>query len=306
MKSKKMQVRVKRVKPLALLSTVLLSLSVIAGCGGVQSTNSRGDVLSRALEWHADRRPMISAHRGGPMPGYPENCIATFENALSYDSCMIECDISITADSVLILLHDQTLDRTTTGNGPLSDYRFDEIRDLRLLDPLGDTTEYRIPRLDEVLVWARGKSILTLDVKRGTPYSLVISAVQQAQAESYSVIIAYRVDAAREVHALDSSLVISVPGSTTEVFRLLANSGIPFRKMIAFVGTSEPDAEVFEQWHGVGVRTILGTMGNLDRRAETSGNSVYSELFTRGADVLSTDNVPGVAEAIADSPMRSN
>ena len=60
---------------------------------------------------------IISGHRGGMAPGYPENCIETFENTLSHMPSFFEIDPQMTRDSVIVLMHDATIDRTTPGTG---------------------------------------------------------------------------------------------------------------------------------------------------------------------------------------------
>lgn len=61
--------------------------------------------------------PLISGHRGGTTKGFPENCIATFENTLRYTPAFFEIDPRLTKDSVIVLMHDATLERTTNGTG---------------------------------------------------------------------------------------------------------------------------------------------------------------------------------------------
>ncbi len=75
----------------------------------------------------------ISAHRGGgDLPGYPENCIESFAYLAKQIPVIIECDIDLTKDSVLVMMHDATLDRTTTGTGKLIDKTYAEIQQYRL------------------------------------------------------------------------------------------------------------------------------------------------------------------------------
>ncbi|MGX7835704.1 glycerophosphodiester phosphodiesterase family protein, partial [Campylobacter fetus subsp. venerealis] len=76
--------------------------------------------------WTSDRIPMVSAHRGGPYPGFPENAIETFANVLEYTPAIIELDVAMTKDGVLVLMHDDKLDRTTTGKGSVSDATYSE------------------------------------------------------------------------------------------------------------------------------------------------------------------------------------
>ena len=70
--------------------------------------------------------PLISGHRGGREPGYPENSIEAFENVLKSTPAFFEIDPRVTKDSVIVLMHDATLERTTDGRGKLIDLTWDE------------------------------------------------------------------------------------------------------------------------------------------------------------------------------------
>ncbi|MFR7966022.1 MAG: glycerophosphodiester phosphodiesterase family protein, partial [Alistipes finegoldii] len=91
------------------------------------------DIKSRAQlhDWfrYAPERPIVvSGHRGGMVTGYPENCIESFEKTLSMMPSFFEIDPRLTKDSVIVLMHDATIDRTTTGTGKVSDYTCEELQ----------------------------------------------------------------------------------------------------------------------------------------------------------------------------------
>lgn len=247
------------------------------------------DELYRFLTYEEGRFPLISAHRGGPEAGYPENAIETFEYQSRHQPLIIECDIRMTRDSVLILMHDETLDRTSTGKGKVMDYSAAELKELWLKDQESESTNFKIPTLEEALKWGKGRVIFTLDVKRGVPYKKVVEAIQQIQAQSYSVVITYNADQALEVFRLDPDLMISASiGSASDLLRL-NDRNIPDNRLVAFVGTREVDEATYDLLHGHGIMCILGTMGNLDNQALRRGPEVYRGLIERGADILSTD-----------------
>ena len=104
------------------------------------------------FHYTSDRIPFVSSHRGAPALGYPKNCIATFAKTLRHTWSIIEMDPHYTKDSVIILMHDPTLDRTSTGHGKISDHTFAEIQQLNLKDDLGNVTKYKIPKLDDVIL----------------------------------------------------------------------------------------------------------------------------------------------------------
>ena len=53
--------------------------------------------------------PFVSAHRGGPQPGFPENCLATFENTLKHTFAILEIDPRYARDGAIVVHHDATL-----------------------------------------------------------------------------------------------------------------------------------------------------------------------------------------------------
>ena len=247
------------------------------------------DDLYHFLTYSEKRIPMVSAHRGGPDLNYPENAIETFAHIAKQAPVIIECDISLTQDSALILMHDETLDRTSTGKGKIGKHRLAELKELYLKDTKGAVTNYRIPTLEETLKWGVGRVIFTLDIKRNVPYQLVIDAVRKAKAEAYVVIITYSANQAAVVHNLAPDLMISASIKKVEDLVRLNDLDIPDTRLVAFIGTTQADKALTDLLHQHGILCILGTMGNLDRQAKQRGEQVYAEYIENGADILSTD-----------------
>ncbi len=290
-----------------LLFPVILILCHTSGCAGEASPTKDNYVsfadagaLKTYLKWRPDREPLISAHRGGPMGGFPENAVETFENALNYGPCLIECDIRLSADNHLVMMHDGTLERTSTGKGKVTDFTLDQLKQLFLKDQAGRVTGYRIPTFEETLQWAKGRAVLTLDVKSGVPFEQVIAAVKKNNAEGHAVIIVYNRKDLKKVHALAPDMMISAAGIGVKGVEKLFASGVPTANLCAFVGLTEPDPVVYQMLHEKGVPAILGTIQNLDNRAAVKGVRVYQELYRRGADIIATDNVLLASRAIKE------
>lgn len=109
------------------------------------------------------RRLMIYAHRGARAHA-PENTLLAFRLAMALGSDGIECDVQRSADGGLVVIHDATLDRTTTGKGRVS------ARPLSGLGVLDAGRGQRIPTLEEVLAFARESACwLNLELKAETP-----------------------------------------------------------------------------------------------------------------------------------------
>lgn len=79
--------------------------------------------------WRRTGRPLTIAHRGHSI-ALPENTRIAYEKAIELGCEMIECDVNITRDGVLVMMHDATLNRTTNGAGYVSDCTWDEIQQL--------------------------------------------------------------------------------------------------------------------------------------------------------------------------------
>lgn len=92
---------------------------------------SNVDDLISFYQYADDRIPLISGHRGGRGKGYPENSMETFENTLSYTPATFEIDPRLTKDSVIVLFHDDTLERTSNGTGKVSDYTWEELQNFQ-------------------------------------------------------------------------------------------------------------------------------------------------------------------------------
>ena len=282
--------------------TILCFAVLVFSCGVNNKDNSQEQLATnnywvsipagdakQFYSWSQDRIPMVSAHRGGPYSGYPENAIATFDYVLSFTPAVIECDIEMTSDSVLVMMHDNTLDRTTNGTGKVKDVTWAYIQGLKLKDNDGTLTAFKVPTLEEVLNWSKGKALLTLDVKRGVPFGHVVNMVRKTKAEDHAAIITYSANAAQEVYQLAPELMISVGIGNMESYTAHTTLGIPDDNMIAFTGVSEPDPTMYEFLHEKGIYSILGVLGNLDRKAIARGDSIYSGFIERGADILATD-----------------
>jgi glycerophosphoryl diester phosphodiesterase len=256
------------------------------------------DALAAYLRADSDAGLLVSAHRGGPQVGYPENALATFERALSQGPVLLECDVRTAGDGALVLMHDETLDRTTTGTGPLDAQPLDALRRLLLVDAGNVVTPFRIPTLDEALAWAEGRAVLMLDVKPDVPPERVVEALQRHQAAGRAVVVVYSIADLQRYHRLLPDLVFSVPAETPDAVEALRNSGVPTTRMIAFTGVGEVQPGVVERLHALNIRAIAGTFGLIDERAERGGPEVYHTLLTQGVDVLATDRVALALQAV--------
>jgi len=113
-----------------------------------------------------DKSPYIIAHRGVSAKA-PENTLASFERAASVPGIdMIELDVRLSKDEEVIVLHDRTLQRTSTGNGPARNYSIEEIRKFDAgswFHPM--FAHQRIPTLCEVFQRVGGQLWVDVEIK---------------------------------------------------------------------------------------------------------------------------------------------
>lgn len=114
------------------------------------------------LEDSQNKEIMVVAHRGD-WRNAPENSLQAIKNCIEMGVDMVEIDVRESRDGVLVLMHDETIDRTTTGAGKVSDWSFDSLRTLRLVDGLNVATDHQIPTLEEALLIAKDRILINLD-----------------------------------------------------------------------------------------------------------------------------------------------
>lgn len=121
-------------------------------------------------------RPLVLGHRGA-MALRPENTLASFAHALDAGADALECDVHLSADGELVVLHDETLERTTNGAGPVAGMTLAQLRALDAgsrFDPA--YAGERIPTLDEVLDLAAGRAPVVVEFKLAADPERVASA----------------------------------------------------------------------------------------------------------------------------------
>lgn len=165
-------------------------------------------------------RVLVVAHRGLSAEE-PENTLRSFRRAAEVGCDLLELDVHLSRDGVPVVIHDDTLDRTTDGRGRVVDRTLDELR--RLDAGKGE----RIPTLAEVLEWAeRGSTPLSVEIKQPTPAlglpryeniaERVVELVRRSAVASRSLIHSFDHPTIRQVRELwpDATTGVSYGGGT--------------------------------------------------------------------------------------------
>lgn len=101
----------------------------------------------------------IMGHRGAPAYE-PENTLRSIRRALKMGVAAVEVDVQLTRDGLLVVIHDDTLDRTTNGHGAVKDFTFAELR------ALDAGKGEPIPSLKEVVDLIKGRAHLVVELKQ--------------------------------------------------------------------------------------------------------------------------------------------
>ena len=228
---------------------------------------------------------LIAAHRAGPRPGYAENAISTMFASVEAGAPLLEVDVIETRDGDLVMLHDRTLDRTTTGTGEVAEISTAEFTALRLVDQTGSVLNESPPLLSEVLEAMDGVAIVQLDLK-GVSSEKIVAAVEAADAMDRIVTITYRNEQALELHALAPEMVLSVGVRSLDDIRELQEAGMDLTRMTAWLGVGRGNRELDMALTELGIETAYG-----DFRGEDENNYDYVALASGGGELLSIDNV---------------
>jgi glycerophosphoryl diester phosphodiesterase len=237
----------------------------------------------------------ISAHRGGPVSGFPENAIETFANTVSRIPAILEVDIQPSSDGVLVLMHDDTLDRTTTGEGPVGALTLEQLRALRLVDNDGAETDFRIPTLDEALDWAEGEAILVMDRKQGMKFAEIVDRVRAADAMDRVIWATYSDEEVADLAGLAPEAVIVAAMDSEDDLDRLVESGASADRLIVWSGTETPQPDLYAAMAAQGVESAFATLGawtgSWDNRIAALGDDALYARVTAGAHLLATDRM---------------
>jgi glycerophosphoryl diester phosphodiesterase len=229
-------------------------------------------------------RPLLRfAHRGASALA-PENTLAAFEEAWRLGCEWVETDLRLTADDVPILLHDETLERTTGAAGPAGRMTLEAIRRLDAGSWFGARFRgERIPTLDEALEWSRDRCCLNLEVKEKNRTARLVEAV------------AGRI---REHRALDRVLCSSFrPDDLRRLRGAMPRAGLGWLVSKTTQGLRRLDAEVdlaaLHPKDSLATRRLLRRCGRMGLAAHVwvvNRPDRLRELEELGADGVMTDD----------------
>ena len=138
---------------------------------------NRAEMIAAQIHNPNSKYVVVACHRGD-WRNYPENSIPAIESIIRMGADIMELDLKLTKDSVLVLSHDWTIDRCTTGKGRVSDYTLDELKQFRLRRAHGVATDsLHICTLREALECCKNR--ICVNVDQGYEYYDMVLAITE-------------------------------------------------------------------------------------------------------------------------------
>lgn len=190
------------------------------------------------------QNPVIIAHRGASAYA-PENTLSAFEKAIEMKAAIIETDVHQTKDSVLVLMHDETVDRTTDGKGRIKDMLYADFKKLNITWPPLCELQHP-PSLEEALKMIGGRAQLLIEIKRGSDYypgieRRVVELIKTCDAENW----------ANTIHSFEKQTLLNVAKADSHVnLQKLMVFKLP---LVSFSFDKHFTKDDFKNWQGVNV-----------------------------------------------------
>lgn len=169
-----------------------------------------------------DMEGMITVAHRGAANFAPENTISSFKKGLELEADFIECDVHLSKDGELIIIHDDTVDRTTNGRGLVKDFTLEQLKKLDAGTSFHRDFEGEpIITLNELLEEFYGKVGILIEIKNPTLYPGIEEKVVDLLSEygdTQSIVIqSFNEQSMKKVHELNPELAIAVLVKTSIV-----------------------------------------------------------------------------------------
>ena len=272
---------------------------------GTAGQAGRADKIVAALHDASTRYVVVVAHRGD-WRNYPENSIPAIESVIRMGVDVMELDVKMTRDSVLVLSHDWTLNRTTTGSGNISDYTYEQLLAFDLKRGHGIAIPgLKIPTLRQALEVCKDRIVVNVD--QGFDYYDQVLAITEELGMTDQVLIKngqpldkVQQRMSRHAHKMMYMPVVSVAGgSNMSTFNsYLANpEAVPIAFELCFDtlddNVKNTARRVLDAGSKVWVNTIWGSLcgDHDDDRAYDSPDpdKIYGPILDLGTSIIQTD-----------------
>lgn len=288
-----------------LLATAVVAV-LLASCAGGNAVrdDKRAASIVAELRNPKSKNVLVICHRGD-WRNYPENSIPAIESVIKMGADIVELDIALTSDSVLVLQHDRTIDRCTTGKGKIIDMTYEEIQKYYLKNAHGarNSLDLKVPTLREALEVCKDRIVVNID-KGYDHYDLVLAIAEELGVTEQILIKGSKSLAdVREKMAGNKQNLLYMPiitPSNAKSLALFDEYVADAEPQLAYEvcwGKMTPEVEdcmkrVVADGSKLWVNSLWNSLcGGLsdDVAYETSAEEVYGKLVDMGATMIQTD-----------------
>ncbi|WP_161597162.1 glycerophosphodiester phosphodiesterase family protein [Dyadobacter flavalbus] len=234
----------------------------------------------------------IVGHRGGLYAPYPESSIKLFNaTAASFgkDTVCIEIDLRKSKDGSLYLMHDPTVDRTTTGTGQLEERSDQYLNALRLKTKDGKITDEHIPSFDEVLTFISNRNInLMLDIKAPV-HKEALEQVKRHNMENRMLVLTFKDEFTRLVAETNQNVLLSALIETEQAWKAFEQIPVRPGKRIAYI-TAKTPAELITRLRQQKVRIMADVSEDSKNGGKPlSADGYRTKVKNQQLDILISD-----------------
>ena len=264
---------------------------------------NRAEMIVAQMHDPHSKYVVVACHRGD-WRNYPENSIPAIESIIRMGADIMELDLKLTKDSVLVLSHDKTIDRCTTGKGLVSDYTLDELKKFRLKRAHGVATDsLHICTLREALECCKDR--ICVNVDQGYEYYDLVLALTEELGVTDQILIKgnkplaeVKAKLAAHEHNMMYMPIVNFQKGGAKLFNEYMSTGtVPLAYEICWNKMTPEVKDCFKKILDSGsklwINTIWGSLcGYLDDdKAFDSGDpsTVYDQIISYGASLIQTD-----------------
>lgn len=249
-----------------------------------------------------EKNILVVAHRGD-WRNAPENSLQAIQNCIDMGVDMVEIDLKKTKDGHLILMHDKTIDRTTTGKGKPEEYTLAELKKMYLRSGNGQKTRHQIPTLEEAMLLCKDKILVNID--KGYDYFKdVYEVLKKTETVNQCVIksgLSYETVKAEHADILEKIIFMPIVTLHQEGAEELIDSYTKNMKPVAIEVVFNNDGvevlQLIEKVRDCGVKLFINSLwpslngGHDDDRAVELGEpeESWGWIVGQGAKLIQTD-----------------
>lgn len=262
----------------------LIFFQVLFFLGLVAQGQSNAVVIRQKLLDAGSPTILVAAHRAVHNV-YPENSLQAIEESIKLGVDIIEIDVKVSKDGVPFLMHDRTMDRTTTGKGDPEEYTWEQLQQLFIVDK-GKKTTLRIPSLHAALELSYGKILIDLDLKTDK-IDDVIKVVNKTNNKEFVFFFDSDYEVLARVHEADKEFMIMPRAYSIEQ----VDSAISlFDPPLVHIDFSFYSPQCVASIRSSNARAWINALGDADKDLKAGREKrAMKNLLEHGATVIQTD-----------------